>query len=121
MLEQVRRQCPAVLEQLSIVFTRGGAIERSLLDTMVRNVASSASVADQQKMVREAHMRTFTQHKVAYLQYAAARARLRQEQGGARLYPGRAQQPSPPPADFGEYGDKEGYRGWIPSTSWIAG
>eukprot|EP00243_Klebsormidium_subtile_P008236 TRINITY_DN3852_c0_g3_i2.p1 TRINITY_DN3852_c0_g3~~TRINITY_DN3852_c0_g3_i2.p1 ORF type:complete len:563 (+),score=97.89 TRINITY_DN3852_c0_g3_i2:62-1750(+) len=120
-LDQLRRHCPAVLDQLQIVFTRGGAIERSLLDTMVRNVASSASVADQQRMVREAHMRTFTQHKNTYIQYAAARAKLRQQQGGALLFPGLSQQPPEAPADFGEYGDKEGYRGWIPSTSWIAG
>ncbi|GAQ87318.1 acetamidase/formamidase [Klebsormidium nitens] len=120
-LEQVRRQAPAVLEQLGIVFTRGGAIERCLLDTMVRNVASGASIADQQRMVREAHMRTFTQHKNTYIQYAAARARRRQAQGGSLLFPGVVQQAPPTPADFGEYGDKEGYRGWIPSTSWIAG
>ena len=56
-----------------------------------------------------------------YIQYAAARAKLRQEHTGARLFPGLAQQPSPSPADFGEYGDKDGYRGWIPSTSWISG
>ncbi|GAQ93224.1 hypothetical protein KFL_013720010, partial [Klebsormidium nitens] len=119
--EGVLSQLPAaVLEQLPIVFTRGGAIERSLLETMVRNVASSASVADQQKMIREAHMRTFTQHKNNYIQYAAARAELQQKRGGALLFPG-VQRESPPPADFGEYDDKEGYRGWIPSTSWIAG
>lgn len=120
-LDQLRRHQPAVLEQLAIVFTRGGAIERSLLDTMVRNVASAASVSDQQKMVREAHMRTFVQHKTTYIQYAAARAKLRHEHSGGRLYPGRAQQPPPPPADFGEYSDKDGYRGCIPSTSWISG
>lgn len=120
--EGVLIQLPAaVLEQLPIIFTRGGAIERSLLDTMVRNVATGASVADQQKMVKEAHMRTFTQLKNTYFQYAAARAKLRQAKAGARLFPGLPQQPSPPPADFGEYSDKDGYRGWIPSTSWIAG
>lgn len=111
----------AVLEQLPIIFTRGGAIERSLLDTMVRNVATGASVADQQKMVKEAHMRTFTQLRVTYYQYAAARVKLGQEKAGGRLYPGRSQNQSPPPAEFGEYSDKDGYRGWIPSTSWIAG
>ncbi|GAQ84142.1 hypothetical protein KFL_001770280 [Klebsormidium nitens] len=120
-LDQIRQKQPAVLEQLAIVFTRGGAIERSLLDTMVRNVVSGASIADQQRMVREAHMRTFTQHKCTYIQYAAARARRRQEQGGSLLFPGAVQQTPPAPADFGEYGDKDGYRGWIPSTSWIAG
>ena len=111
----------AVLEQLPLILTRGGAIERSLLDTMVRNVAAAASVADQQKMVKEAHMRTFTQLKTTYYQYAAARAKLRQEKAGARLFPGVTQHQSPAPAEFGEYDDKDGYRGWIPSTSWIAG
>lgn len=120
-MDQLRRQQPAVLEQLAVVFTRGGAIERSLLDTMVQIVASAASLASQQKMVQEAHMRTFFEHKATYIQYAAARAKLRQEQSGARLFPGLAQQPSPPPTDFGEYGDKDGYRGWIPLTSWISG
>ncbi|GAQ92967.1 hypothetical protein KFL_012280010 [Klebsormidium nitens] len=120
-LDQIRRKQPAVLEQLAIVFTRGGAIERSLLDTMVRNVVSGASLADQQKMVREAHMRTFVQHKATYIQYAAARVKLRQQQSGALLFPGVAQPTPPAPADFGEYGDRAGYRGWIPSTSWLAG
>ncbi|GAQ90322.1 hypothetical protein KFL_006270040 [Klebsormidium nitens] len=120
--EGVLSQLPAaVLEQLPIIFTRGGAIERSLLDTMVRNVATGASVADQQKMVKEAHMRTFAQHKNTYYQYAAARVKLRQEKAGARLFPGLSQQQSSPPADFGEYDDKDGYRGWIPSTSWVSG
>jgi hypothetical protein len=107
--EGVLNQLPsAVLEQLLIVFTRGGAIECSLLETMVRNVASGASVAYQQKMVREAHMRTFIQYKNSYIQYAAARAELQQKRGGALLFPGHVQRQSPPPADFGEYDDKEG-------------
>lgn len=110
-----------MLEQLPVVFTRGGAIESSLLDTIVRNVATSAGVADQQKMVKEAHMRTFTKHKVTYYQYAAARAKLRQEKAGARLFPGMPQNQSPPRADFGEYDDKDGYRGWVPSISWFTG
>lgn len=41
--EGVLNQLPnAVLKQLHIIFTRGGAIERSLLDNMVRNVATGA-------------------------------------------------------------------------------
>jgi hypothetical protein len=110
-----------VLEQLPVIFTRGGAIERCLLDTMVRNVAAGASIADQQKMVKEAHMRTFTQQKNTYYQYAAARAKLRQEKAGAALFLGLSHRQPPPPADSEKYNDKNGYRGWIPSTSWIAG
>jgi hypothetical protein len=120
--EGVLEQLPAcVREQLPIVFTRGGAIERTLLETMVRNVASGASVADQQRMVREAHMRSYTHHKNTYIQYAAERSDLRQKEAGSKLFPGLQQRPAPAPAEFGAYDDKEGYRGWIPSTSWLSG
>lgn len=122
--EGVLQQLPAcVRDQLPIIFTRKGAIEQNLLDTMVRNAATanSASLADQQRMVREAHMCTYTQQKNSYYQYAAERATLKREQAGSRLFSGIQHTNPPAPADFGAYDDRDGYRGWIPSTTWISG
>jgi hypothetical protein len=122
--EGVLQQLPScVRDQLPIIFTRKGAIERNLLDTMVRNAATpnSSSLSDQQRMVREAHMRTYTQKKNSYYQYAAERATLKREQAGSRLFPGIQYTDPPAPAQFVAYDDRDGYRGWIPSTTWISG
>lgn len=119
--EGVMKQLPESLKSsLNVRFTQHGAVEVSLMDFMLRNVSSGVSFADSADAVQELHHITYNRNKLGHLQYSAERGKLAQKRNtffkGAKSSP----TPVPPPPDFGAYEDKQGYRGWIPSRSYLS-
>ncbi|GAQ93169.1 hypothetical protein KFL_013380010, partial [Klebsormidium nitens] len=118
--EGVIKQLPAALESsLNIRFTQHGAVEVSLMDFLLRNVSSGVSFADSTDAVQELHYITYNRSKLGHLQYTAERGRLAQKRSSFFMGSAGASAQVPQPPDFGAYKDRQGYRGWVPSRSYL--
>ncbi|GAQ90826.1 hypothetical protein KFL_006900010 [Klebsormidium nitens] len=118
--EGVIKQLSAALEaSLNIRFTQHGAVDVSLMDFLLRNVSSGVAFADSADAVQELHYITYNRSKLGHMQYTAERGKLALKRASYFNSATVASGQVPPPADFGAYEDKQGYRGWIPSRSYL--